>query len=226
MDNAQPQSSPTWPRRKETLLLALVGPIPLQIGFMLRRTLYRNLFARLDEAVYIQPGVEFIRAVNIELGKQVKLLRDVRLDCGDATSKICLHDQVCLDRGVDIKAQRDCQIEIGASTYIGPYVCMAGPGPIKIGKDCLIASQSGLYANNHGFADPDCPIRKQPITAKGIVIEDDCWLGSGVKILDGVTLGRGCVVGAGAVVTRSLPAYAIAVGVPARVIGQRTPAEC
>lgn len=57
--------------------------------------------------------------------------------------------------------------------------------------------------------------------SKGIVIEDDCWLGTGVKILDGVTIGKGSVIGAGAVVTKNIPSYSVAVGVPAKVISKR-----
>ena len=53
------------------------------------------------------------------------------------------------------------------------------------------------------------------------MIEDDCWIGSGVRILDGVTIGHGSIVGAGAVVTKSIPPYSIAVGVPAKVVSQR-----
>ena len=85
----------------------------------------------------------------------------------------------------------------------------------------MIASHSGIYANNHNFADPNRPICQQGNSYKGIVIEEDSWLGSGVRVLDGVTIGRGSVVGSGAVVTKSLPPYSIAVGVPAKVIGRR-----
>ncbi|MBD2461558.1 acyltransferase [Oscillatoria sp. FACHB-1407] len=196
--------------------------MPLQIGFALRRILYRSLFAQMGSSPYIQTGVEFTRAVYMELGDRVKVLRDVRLDCADASSKISLKNDVCLDRGVDIKAQRNCQIEIGESTYLGAYVCIAGPGSIRIGKDCLIAAQSGLFASNHTFDKLDIPIRKQEPTFKGIVIEDDCWLGTGVKVLDGVTIGKGSVIGAGAVVTKDIPPYSIAVGVPAKIVGTRT----
>ena len=64
--------------------------------------------------------------------------------------------------------------------------------------------------------------KNQPLASKGpIVIEDDAWLGLGVIVLDGVTIGRGAVIGAGAVVTGDVPPYAIAVGVPARVVGSR-----
>ncbi|HEY9620209.1 MAG TPA: acyltransferase [Crinalium sp.] len=215
------QKTSTWHRRRESLAFLLAGSIPLQPGLLIRRLLYQNIFAHLGKSVYIQPGVEFIRAAGIEFGDRVKILRDVRIDCGDQTSRVRLGKDVCLDRGVDIKAQRDCQIEIGDATYIGPYVCIVGAGSISIGKDCLIASQSGFYANSHHFDDPHSPIRKQHVTFEGIVIEDDCWLGNGVRVLDGVTIGRGSVIGAGSVVTKNIPPYSVAVGVPARVISQR-----
>jgi len=74
---------------------------------------------------------------------------------------------------------------------------------------------------NHNFRDSTRLIREQGVTYKGIVIEDDVWIGSKATIVDGVTIGQGAVIGAGSVVTKSIPAYAIAVGVPARVIGTR-----
>jgi acetyltransferase-like isoleucine patch superfamily enzyme len=78
-----------------------------------------------------------------------------------------------------------------------------------------------MYSNNHVFSDPDQTIMSQGLETKGIVIEDDCWLGTGVRVMDGVTIGKGCVIGAGAVVTKDIPPYSVAVGVPARVISQR-----
>jgi acetyltransferase-like isoleucine patch superfamily enzyme len=125
-----------------------------------------------------------------------------------------------LDRGVDIRTHQNGHIEIGENTYIGPYTCLSGDR-IKIGKSCLIASQSGLYANNHVFKDSTKLIKEQGHTYKGIVIEDDCWLGNGVRVLDGVTIGCGSVIGAGAVVTKDIPPYSVAVGVPAKVVDQR-----
>jgi acetyltransferase-like isoleucine patch superfamily enzyme len=78
-----------------------------------------------------------------------------------------------------------------------------------------------MYANNHVFDDPNRLIRQQPLTCKGITIEDDCWIGTGVRILDGVTIGQGSVIGAGAVVNKDIPPYSVAVGVPAKVISKR-----
>ncbi|MBA2748254.1 MAG: acyltransferase, partial [Tatlockia sp.] len=62
-------------------------------------------------------------------------------------------------------------------------------------------------------------------TRQGVVIEDNCWLGYGVKVLDGVTIGEGSVIGAGAVVTKDIPPYSVAVGVPAKVVRSRQPVE-
>ena len=78
-----------------------------------------------------------------------------------------------------------------------------------------------FYPYAHGIA-PDRPIKEQPLTTKGgITIEDDVWLGYRTIVLDGVRIGKGAVIGAGSVVTQDIPAGAIAVGVPARVIKMR-----
>ncbi len=239
-----------WLYRKESILTALVEWIPRAPGIVLRNWLYRSLFAKIGNSVRIQPGVELVQPRHIEIGNNVTINRGVYLSSA-ATNKtqvgnnsVCLEDrvnlgfgvqintfgnnsqihlrkQVILNRGVDLRAFDEGYIEIDECTYIGPYTCMAGPGPITIGKNCLIGSHSGIYGNNHNFADPQRNIAEQGITCKGITIEDDCWLGTGVKVLDGVTIGHGSVIGAGAVVTKDIPPYSVAVGVPAKVISRR-----
>jgi acetyltransferase-like isoleucine patch superfamily enzyme len=96
-----------------------------------------------------------------------------------------------------------------------------GQGGLEIGNDCLIASHVVFIPENHVFDRRDVAIREQGGTRKGIRIGDDVWLATGAVVLDGVSIGRGAVIGAGSVVTKDIPDYAIAVGVPARVIGQR-----
>jgi acetyltransferase-like isoleucine patch superfamily enzyme/putative methionine-R-sulfoxide reductase with GAF domain len=230
---------------KESVLMLLVGWIPKFPGAALRTFLYRGLFARLGTEVRIRPGVNFCGSSSITIGNQtyfntgscidasglnnqitigdqVFIDQDVRIQCQGQHHQILIGDRVCLDRGVDIRGTREnCRIEIGEATYIAPYVCLGGPGSIKIGKDCLIASHTGIYANNHQFSDRRRPIREQGVIGKGIVIGDDCWIGSGVTILDGVTIGQGSVIGAGTVVTKEIPPYSVAVGVPARVMSRR-----
>jgi acetyltransferase-like isoleucine patch superfamily enzyme len=211
-------------RFQELLVMSLVGSLPtILLGSKLRNILYRSIFARIGNAVFIQEGVEFLKTSCIEVGNGVFLFKGARIDArGHQNNRIYLNDKVAIERNVSIGCLEDSYIEIGQETFIGPGVCIAGPGDIKIGKRCLIAANSGIYANNHNFADPIEPIKYQGITRQGIVIEDDCWLGHGVVILDGVTIGQGSVIGAGAVVTKDIPPFSVAVGVPAKVVKNRT----
>ncbi|HEY9699132.1 MAG TPA: acyltransferase [Trichocoleus sp.] len=203
-------------RAIEQTLINLLGWIPRPLGPLLRGQIYRPIFAHLGKSVYIQSGVEVLGANLIAIGDETKILRDVVLNIHNMNSQLHIGREVCLDRGVDIRtAGNDCRIEIGNGSYLGPYVCMAGPGHIRIGANCLIAAHSGIYANNH---------RSYGLSREGIVIEDNCWLGNGVKVLDGVTIGCGSVVGAGAVVTKDIPPNSVAVGVPAKVI--KSAEEC
>lgn len=112
-------------------------------------------------------------------------------------------------------------IEIGNNVYINPYTVIYGHGGLKIGNNVLIAAHCTIIPSNHNFENIDAPIVAQGETCKGIVIEDDVWLGTGVKVLDGVTIGCGSVIGAGSVVTKSIPSYSVAVGAPAKVIKKR-----
>jgi len=217
------QALSRWSRAKEVLLASLVGGIPQPLGAQIRRYLYRLIFARQGKALFVYNDVDVIGGKSIEIGDNVKINRGTCLNGKAGNSKIRLGNGALLERGVYIKVtgSGNCQIDVGDNSRVGAYTCMAGPGHIKIGQSCLIASQVGIYANQHTFADPNREIRKQGFTAKGIVIENDCWLGTGVKVMDGVTIGQGSVVGAGAVVTKDLPPYSVAVGVPAKITSRR-----
>ena len=112
--------------------------------------------------------------------------------------------------------------EIGDHSYIGcNAVIGAGGGGIQIGNNVLIGQSVNMHSERHNFEDADTPIRGQGISYKGIVIEDDVWIGSKATILDGVVIGSGSIIGAGAVVTKSIAPYSIAMGVPAKVVESR-----
>jgi acetyltransferase-like isoleucine patch superfamily enzyme/putative methionine-R-sulfoxide reductase with GAF domain len=210
-------------RLRELIITTTVGSLPkLAMGTAARRKFYPLILRHMGKKVFIQEGVEFLSAEKIELGDEVYLFGNVKLNAWNDNCQILLGDRVAIDRGADITCAGDnCTIEIGDGTFVGPYSCIAGPGNVRIGKDCMIAAHSGIVANNHVFADPLQRIRDQGVTKKGIEIGDDCWLGYGVKVLDGVTIGKGSVIGAGAVVTKDLPPYSVAVGVPAKAIANR-----
>ena len=112
-------------------------------------------------------------------------------------------------------------IKIGKNLSLNPYSILYGHGNLTIGDYVMIAAHCTIIPANHAYNDPDQYIYYQEESYEGIIIEDDVWIGSGARILDGVRIGRGSVIGAGSVVTKSIPAYSIAVGVPAKVIKSR-----
>jgi len=89
---------------------------------------------------------------------------------------------------------------------------------VTIGDRVFTSPFTQIIAVNHIFDDPKRPFTDQGITAEGIVIEDDCWLGAGAVITDGVRVGKGSVVAAGAVVTKDVPPHSVVAGVPAKII--------
>ncbi len=139
---------------------------------------------------------------------------------------------------------RGCKLTIGARTSVAPGACIQGPvtigedctvqaysmvigvvggGPITIGNGVRIAPHVVIFAGGHNFADTEIPIFKQGVTKAPIIIEDDVWIGSQVMICEGVRIGHGSVIGAGSVVTKDIPPWSVAVGVPARVKRTRKP---
>ncbi|MBB4402026.1 MULTISPECIES: acyltransferase [Rhizobium/Agrobacterium group] len=110
-------------------------------------------------------------------------------------------------------------IELGENVSINPYACLSGK--VTIGNGVRIASHVSIVGFNHGFDDIETPIHRQPLTSLGIKIGDDVWIGANAVVLDGVKIGRGAIIAAGAVVAKDIPAMAIAGGVPARVLRYR-----
>ena len=210
-------------RFQELFITTILGDLPtIVMGPQLRRFVYRNIFKSIGNEVFIQHGVELIGSSCIEIGNGVNIFKGVRLDAkGHKHNRIDIQNWVTIERNVDIGSMDNTSIYIGENTYIAPGVCIAGQGDIHIGKNCMIAANSGIYANNHVFTDLSLPVKQQGTTREGIIIEDDCWLGHGVTVLDGVKIGKGSVIGAGAVVSKNIPPYSIAVGVPAKVIKDR-----
>lgn len=108
-------------------------------------------------------------------------------------------------------------ISVGNDTYIGPYWVLGAAAPIKVGRRCQFGARVSLVAEMHQFS-AEGETFGAGVTRAGIEIGDDVWIGDGVSVLDGVTIGSGSVIGAGSVVTRSVPANAVAAGVPCKVI--------
>lgn len=116
----------------------------------------------------------------------------------------------CRLRG-EVSVGSDSSLNVGVVTI----------GKVTIGDGVRIAPYVVLVGESHVFADPDVPIHKQGLTSTGVIVEDDVWVGANATVVDGVTIGAHSVVGAGAVVTRSVPPHSVVGGVPARVLRSR-----
>ena len=182
----------------------------------------RNYLARLSPAGYISPSAVLYHQ-ELRLGAHVFIGDRVVIYQGENGGRIDVGDRVHVYSDASLECSQNATLTIGAETSIHVRCqLMAHKGSIHIGKGVGIAAGCALYPYDHGTA-PGIPIRRQPVNSKGdIVIRDDAWIGTGVIVLAGVTIGQGAVIGAGSVVTRDVPEYAVAVGVPARVVKYRS----
>lgn len=112
-------------------------------------------------------------------------------------------------------------LKIGNNSNIGPFAYIGCSGYIEIGDNVMISPRVSIYAENHVFDQSDKLMKDQGVRVESVIIEDDCWIAANSIILAGVTIGKGSVIAAGSVVTKSIPPYSIVAGVPAKVIGSR-----
>ena len=112
------------------------------------------------------------------------------------------------------------RIRIGSRTYVNRFTMFDASEAVVVGERCMIGPHCYVTDHDHGTA-ADAETGSQPLRSSETRIGNDVWIGAGVIILKGVAIGDGAVLGAGAVVTSDVPANAIAVGVPARVVGKR-----
>ena len=161
----------------------------------------RNRLIHENEGLHLGKGVEVRSPERLRLGKGVMIDSYVLLHCG----------------GMDWSGGKG-EILIGDHSYIGPGSVLFGAGGISIGVGVLISPGVVITSHQHTFSSHDVPIREQSSEFAPVVIEDNVWLGSNVTVLPGVTIKGGSVIGAGAVVTKNIPARSLCLGVPARVV--------
>jgi acetyltransferase-like isoleucine patch superfamily enzyme len=204
----------------EQILYALFGWMPTIIGIGFRGIFYR-LIMRMDGLAAIENGVRLRFARNIRLGRGVYLDQNTYLHaCPNGIeigpNTIVMHGAVL--HVYNFRGLPNAHIKIGHDSLIGEYSVIRGQGGVTIGDRVYTSPFTQILAVNHVFDDPQKPFIDQGITAEGIVIEDDVWLGSGAIVTYGVRIGKGSVVAAGAVVTHDVPPHSIVAGVPARFI--------
>lgn len=207
----------------EQIVLLGCGWVPTVIGIGLRALAYR-LIMKLEGTTAIEAGVRIVFASNICLGQRVYLDQGVYLHALPAGISIGDDTFIMHHTMLHVFNYRNLPqagITIGTNCFIGEFNVVRGQGGVHIGDGVYTGPMVQFVAVNHVYSDFERPIREQGITAKGIVVEDDVWIGANAVVVDGVTIGRGSVIGAGAVVTSDIPPYSIAVGTPARPVRDR-----
>lgn len=184
----------------------------------------RKLLKYLGQRPYISPKAE-ISCLNLQVGPRCFIDDYVTIYTHPkGRGGVYLTENAHIYRWSMIElGEGEASLRIGRNTYIqSGCILNAFVANITIGANCMIAPRCAFMPYQHSFADTSRPMREQGLTSKGdIVLEDDVWLGANVTVTDGVTIGQGAIIGAGAVVTKDIPAYAIAGGVPARVLRYR-----
>ncbi len=205
----------------------LASPMPGALGFVIRRKIYSRLFGSCGAGLVLGRNVTIRHPKRLHLGNNIIVDDNCVLDAkGDADERITLGDGVILGRNT-ILSCKGGSIEIGANTNISANCMVTSESQLTIGSNVLIAGMVYIVAGgNHGTERTDIPIIQQPMSQKGgVKIGDNCWLGANITVLDGVTVGRDSVIGAGSVLTRSIPEFAIALGAPARLVRYRKSGE-
>ena len=204
----------------EQTLMLLFGWMPTILGIALRGIFYR-LMLKMDGTAAIERNVRLRFADQIHLGNGSYLDEGVYIHACPfgveiGSNTLVMHGAVL--HVYNFRSLPHAWIKIGRESLIGEYSVIRGQGGVTIGDRVYTSPMTQIIAVNHVFDDPGRPFVEQGITAKGITIEDDVWLGAACVVTDGVTIGRGSVIAAGAVVTDDVPPHTVVAGVPARVI--------
>lgn len=206
---------------KHELVTLLTQPVPGALGLALRKVCYPWLLGRCGRNVVFGQNVVLRHPHKIEIGDDVVIDDQCLLDAkGDANQGIRIGSGVFIGRNT-ILSCKNGDIEIGDRANIGFNCEVFSANRVRVGADALLAAYVYLIGGDHDFADATRPVLDQARRAAGIDVGAGAWIGAGAAILDGVTVGERAIVGAGAVVRDSIPAGATAVGMPARVVGQR-----
>ena len=164
----------------------------------------------------------WLRAIGVTLGRGVRVHGPVRI-LGDPR-RITVGDRCSIHRGVTFWTHDygpgHGRIILGRSVTLLTDVVLNSMVSISIGDEAALGHGCYLQDNDHG-TEPGLPVMRQPSHGSAITIGQDVWFGARCIVLKGVTVGDGTVVGAGAVVARSLPPGVVAVGTPARPVRQR-----
>jgi acetyltransferase-like isoleucine patch superfamily enzyme len=218
LDPALDYSAWGWPE-----LMGLFG----ELGWRIVRGIWVRLWLGSSRGMVLcQPRVVLKHARHIHAGPGFSLQEGVEI-VGLSKRGVRFGDRCTVGRFATIRPTNVLfrepgeGLEVGDGSNIGAYAYIGCSGFIRIGKNVMMGPRVCLLAENHVFGDTDRPMKQQGVVREAITIEDDCWLGAGAMVTAGVTVGRGSIIAAGAVVTKDVEAFSIVGGVPAKLIRSR-----
>jgi acetyltransferase-like isoleucine patch superfamily enzyme len=209
---------------KYELFTVLGSACPGALGYLVRKLLYGRLIGECGGGVQFGRNVALRHPAKMRIGSGTAVDDDCLLDArGTQPGGFVIGERVLVARACLIQSKSDAgTVEIGDECSIGGQSTITSTGGIRLGRYVLIAGQCYIGGGRYRTEDAAVPIMYQGMYSRGpVVIGEGVWLGAGVRVIDGVKIGDGAVVGAGAVVTKDVPPGAIAVGVPAKVVGSR-----
>lgn len=177
---------------------------------VIRGFLKRFFFKKSKGLLFIGRNTKISHANNIMVGKNVKFERNSEIQ-GLSKKGLIFEDNVTIGAFTMIRPSSYYGVDIGEglkikkNSSIGPLSYIGCAGYIEIGENVMIGPKVSFFAENHNFGDKKTNIKEQGTNRKGIVIEDNCWIGSNVVILDGVRIGHGSIIGAGTIITGNIP---------------------
>jgi len=195
-------------------------------GWSLVRGLRWFLYLKNPKMAMLGKRVSLFNSTKIKFGRFLKLGNDVQISALGKTGVI-IGNNVGIGSFSRIVISTSfnnlgSHIIVGNNVGIGEYAYLGGAGGLEIGDDCIIGQYFSCHPENHNTVDLSIPIRQQGVNRKGIKIGHNCWIGSKVTVLDGVEIGAGSVVAAGAVVNKSFPPNSVIGGIPARLLKTRS----
>ena len=202
------------------ILFVLFKQFPTILGTYIRPLVYRNILGKVGKGCLIERNARLEIPSRLFFHDRVFVGENCWISAGSKDGKIRFGDNAFIAHCCTLTGQGG-KISIGSHVHISRNSYINGIGDVEIGDDTLLGPNVVFISGNHPFDRLDIPIRVQGVQRAKISIGNDVWLSANVTVVPGISIGKGAVVGAGAVVTKDLPPYSISAGVPAKVIKYR-----
>lgn len=212
-----------WSLIKYEFVMMLCNARTGALGYILRRIFYPVIFGKIGRNVTFGRNITIRHPHKIKIGDNCIVDENCVLDAkGEDARGIEMGNNCVLSRN-NILSCKGGHIKLGDGTNIAQNSLVHSESAVELGRNTLVASYVYFVGGgNHDFSRTDIPVIQQPSLSRGgILIDDNCWFGAGVIVLDGSKIGRDCVIAAGAIVNSDLPPFSIAVGMPAKVLRNR-----